>query len=156
MEMEDVDISGSSKKLYDGTKAGLVEPYGKTVSSKVTYDAALHFWDDQTLMPRLLTDKKCTWNGRRSRDKIEVPGAVTSEEYPTRHEVLNRETKRVKFNSTIIIANKLTNINQVFDNMRCDEDIIKSKRFKGVDKMLWSVLVTGMECPSPTETVEYC
>ncbi|GKB81165.1 hypothetical protein Tco_0948060 [Tanacetum coccineum] len=46
-------------------------------------------------MPRMLTNKKRMRNGRRSCDRIEIPGAITSEEYPSRLEVLNMYAMRV-------------------------------------------------------------
>ncbi|GKA31581.1 hypothetical protein Tco_0717886 [Tanacetum coccineum] len=49
----------------------------------------------------------------------------------TSQEILHRKTKRVKFNSAIIIPSKLTNINEVFNDVRSDKYIMKVKRAMG-------------------------
>ncbi|GJX56847.1 ribonuclease H-like domain-containing protein [Tanacetum coccineum] len=50
-------------------------------------------------MPRMLTNKKSMRDRRWSYDWVKIPSAVTSEKHPTRQEILNGKTKRIKFDS---------------------------------------------------------
>ncbi|GJY48231.1 hypothetical protein Tco_0438187 [Tanacetum coccineum] len=69
-----------------------------------------------------------TW-GKFVRDKVkEIARAVTSKEDMTSQEILHRKAKRVEFKSAIIIPSKLTNKNEVFNNIRSDKNIVKVKR----------------------------
>ncbi|GJZ41310.1 hypothetical protein Tco_0588196 [Tanacetum coccineum] len=62
----------------------------------------------------------------------------------TSQETIHRKTKRVKFNSANIIPSKLTNINEVFNDVRSDKYIMKVYRamrrrnnvMSGVEKLV--------------------
>jgi len=48
--------------------------------------------------------------------------------------ILNSKTKRVKFDRAFVIFCKATNRNKIIDNVRCDKNIIKSKRTRVMNK----------------------
>jgi hypothetical protein len=48
--------------------------------------------------------------------------------------VLNRETKRVKFNGTKVINSEMTNRNQILDNVGNDQNIGKKEFMSGSEK----------------------
>jgi hypothetical protein len=66
----------------------------------------------KTSMPKIDASGESTWSGAGGGgrlDGIEVAGALTSVEHHPGTGVLNRKTRRVKFNSYRIIARKSFN-----------------------------------------------
>ena len=51
-------------------------------------------------------------------ERIEIARTIASREQSPRIEILNRKTKWVKFKRDIIIRNKFSNGDEIFDNMR--------------------------------------
>ncbi|GJS94993.1 hypothetical protein Tco_0801961 [Tanacetum coccineum] len=83
----------------------------------------------KTMVPRMLTNKKRMRNGRRSCDRIEIPGAITSEEYPSRLEGVSKT----------LVPRMLTNKKRMRNGRRsCNRIEIPS-------------VVTSEEYPSRTE-----
>ncbi|GKF53688.1 hypothetical protein Tco_0160598, partial [Tanacetum coccineum] len=58
---------------------------------------------------------------------IDITRAVTSKEDITSQEILHRKTKRVKFYSTIIVPSKLTNRNEIFNDIEGYQNIMTMK-----------------------------
>ncbi|GKD73768.1 hypothetical protein Tco_1332050 [Tanacetum coccineum] len=58
---------------------------------------------------------------------VEIARAVTSKEDMASQVILYRKTKSIKFDSTIIVSSKLTDINEIFNNVKGDKYIIKMK-----------------------------
>jgi hypothetical protein len=66
--------------------------------------------------------------GHRALESVKLPCTVTPKKLTASKKVLHRETKRVKIDRTVIISNKLTNRDKIFNNARCNENIAKIKR----------------------------
>jgi hypothetical protein len=64
---------------------------------------------------------------RRWRQRVQLALAVTSENLHAGGKVLNRETKRVKFNGYIIVSSERSNGNQVLNERRRNQNIVEKK-----------------------------
>ena len=64
----------------------------------------------------------------RKTKSVKGPRAVTSEERTPESRILHSKTRRVKFDGTRIISNKLVNGKKVVNHLRSNKDIGKTKR----------------------------
>jgi hypothetical protein len=55
---------------------------------------------------------------------VEWTGAIASKHHGPCEKILHRETIRIKLNGTIIIDGELPNINQIFNNIRDNKNVI--------------------------------
>jgi hypothetical protein len=58
-------------------------------------------------------------------DGVEIPVAIAPKEDRLGQEILNRKTRSVKLNRTVIVASKLSNRQQVMSKLRSDKNIMK-------------------------------
>ena len=87
-------------------------------------------WVTKTSMPQIgvvcrlqtMVISRGTVQGRPQR--VEVTGGITSEKNRLGAQVLDRETTGIKFNRDIIVARESPNRNQIFDQMRRNEDVV--------------------------------
>ena len=82
-----------------------------------------------TRMPKTLMPKRRGGSGmeggRRKTERVQSPGAVTSDGLSPRLKILHRTATRVKIHRDIVIRCKLEYRNQVLDEVRGDKNIIK-------------------------------
>ena len=83
----------------------------------------------ETAMPSIMGDGgRGEGTGRRKLKGIKLPRTVTPKKLTLGDEVLHRKTKRVKCDGTIVIGSKLADRNQIFNDARCNKDILQVKR----------------------------
>ena len=73
------------------------------------------------------SSEECGGAGGGGVERVEVARAIAPDDHVPGVQVLHRKAKRIKLNGTIIIGGKTTNGNQVLNNVRRDQDIIKNK-----------------------------
>lgn len=56
-----------------------------------------------------------TGEGDQWLKRLKMAGAITPGDHGLGAKILHRKTERVKFNGTVIVSGKLTNINEVFN-----------------------------------------
>ena len=77
-------------------------------------------------MPSFMSDGgRGEGTGRRRLKGIKLPRTVAPKKLTRDNEVLHRKTKRVKIDRTIVIGSKLTDKNQILNDARCNEDVMK-------------------------------
>ena len=82
----------------------------------------------ETTMPSVMGDGgRGEGTGRRRLKRIKLPRTVAPKKLTPGNEVLHRKTKRVKIDRTIVIGSKLTDINQILNDARCNGDVTKMK-----------------------------
>lgn len=76
---------------------------------------------------------------RRRRQRVQVAGAITSEEHRPSRQILDGKTEWIKLNSHIVVSCKRSNRNKILNERRRDEDVVKKRRGLG----------SGNRCRSP-------
>ena len=80
------------------------------------------------------------------REGVEVAGAIAAKHHPTGPRILNRKTKSVKFDRTLVVMSELTYGKEIANNRWNNKNIIKCKvRGRGGEK--------GVALPSDRERV---
>lgn len=87
----------------------------------------------KTPMPEVTGDGECGGGGVAlvAMKGVKVAGAIGAKEDLPGKKILQRETKRVKFNRTIVIADKFTCAAEVLDNGWRNKNVIKEKGARG-------------------------
>jgi hypothetical protein len=83
--------------------------------------------------------------------RVEGPGAVTSDDLAPSGRILHRTAKRVKFHTAVVINSKLTNRNEILNEVWCNKNVIKTKVVKVVRKPVAEVAWSGTEQPGPAD-----
>jgi len=76
------------------------------------------YWMTKPLMPQIdggCQGDECLYGQRMQRQRVKVAMAITSEEHRLCWKILDRKTKRVKFNTNIVVPSQATNRNEIFD-----------------------------------------
>lgn len=76
-------------------------------------------------MPRVRSGEASNGSGGWSGEWIEIAGAIVAGKVLSSREVLQRETKRVKFNRNVIITREFTDRDKVFNDGGCKESIFE-------------------------------
>ena len=83
----------------------------------------------KTLMPQGSRDSKegvgSSW--RYSNDGVEVAITIVAKNHAPRPEVLHRKTKGIKFYRAAVVTGELTNRQEIANDRRNNENIIKGK-----------------------------
>jgi hypothetical protein len=80
----------------------------------------------KTLMPKRRRGRCKEYRCRRVQ-RVEGPGAVTSDDLAPSGKILHRTAKGVKFHAAVVINSKLTNRNEVFNEVWCNKNVVKAK-----------------------------
>jgi hypothetical protein len=59
--------------------------------------------------------------------RVEGPGAVTYDDLAPSGKILHRTAKWVKFHTAVVINSKLTNRNEILNEVGCNKNVIKVK-----------------------------
>jgi hypothetical protein len=61
-------------------------------------------------------------------ERIKLPRTIASKKFTPRKKIPHKKTKRIKIDGAIIISSELTNRDKIFNNARCNKNIMKMKR----------------------------
>jgi hypothetical protein len=82
----------------------------------------------EAMMPNIMTGGGgIESTGRRVLESVNLPRIDTPKKLTLSKKVSHRETKRVKIDRAIIISSKLMNRDKIFNNARCNKNIMKMK-----------------------------
>jgi hypothetical protein len=83
----------------------------------------------EATMPNIMRGGGCGEStGCRMLERIKLPHTIASKKFTPRKNVPHRKTKRIKIDRAIIISNELMNGDKIFNNARCNKNIVKMKR----------------------------
>jgi hypothetical protein len=90
-------------------------------------------WVAETTMPGVGggggdQDGRSRRAGGRRAERVEGPGAVTSDEWGPGGQILHRKTRRVKLNGTGIVGSEPTNRKEIVSDVRGDKNVVEIER----------------------------